>query len=100
MATKMLRHSFMFLCGCLLSALGEISAAGAEHVVVGVVVDNPQRLNQVDRDAVLDQLQAADVRTIRAPLKPPWGGDNYGPAIDFIRRAYVRGIKVELILEL
>ena len=96
----MLRRPFMFLCVCLLIAIGGVSAAGAETVVVGVVLDNPQRLDQVNREALLDQLQASNVRAIRAPLKPPWAGGDYDPAIDFIRRADGRGIKVELILEM
>ncbi len=85
---------------CLLIALRGVPAAGGEPVILGVDVDNPQRLNQVVRESVLDQLQAANVRTIRAPLKPPWGAGNYGPAIDFIRRAYERGIKTDLIVQL
>lgn len=96
----MLRQPFTSLCACLLIALGGVSASGAERVVVGVVVDNPQRLNHVDREALFDELLAANVRTVRAPLKPPWGDDNYGPSVDFIRRAYELGIKVELLLEL
>jgi hypothetical protein len=34
------------------------------------------------------------------PLAPPWGGSDYGPAIDFIRRAHERGIKSDLVVEL
>jgi hypothetical protein len=96
----MLRHALMSLFSWLLVALAAGSASGAERVVVGIVLDNPQRLSQVDREAVLDQMQAANVRTIRAPLKPAWGDDDYSPAIDFIQRANGRGIKVQLILEL
>jgi hypothetical protein len=88
------------ICGCSLLAGGTMPAAGHEAVAIGVNVANPQRLSPGDQDAVLDQLQAAGVRVIRAPLKPPWGGDNYTPAIEFIRRAHERGIKVELIVHL
>jgi len=83
----------------LLTALGTATAAG-EPVTVGVDVVNPQRLSPADREAVLDQLQAAGVRVIRVPLAAPWGGDNYELSIDFIRRAYERGIKTVLILGL
>src|SRR6516162_3130487 len=83
----------------LLLALGT-PAAGGEAVTIGVNVVNPQRLNAADREAVLDQLQSAGVRVIRAPLAPPRGGDDYGPAIDFSRRAYERGIKTDLIVGL
>ena len=49
---------------------------------------------------MLDQLQAAGVQVIRAPLAPPWGGNDYAPAIDFIHRAYMRGIRTDLIVGL
>ena len=77
-----------------------MSPAHGETVVVGVNVVNPQRLSAADRDKVLDQLQAAGVHVIRAPLLPPWGDNDYGPAIDFIHRAYMRGIKTDLIVGL
>jgi hypothetical protein len=98
--TAMILRHLLSVCGCLLIALGTVTAARAESVAVGVNVVNPQRLSPTDRQAVLDQLQAAGVHIIRAPLAPPWGGDDYGPAIDFIRRAYERGIKTDLIVEL
>jgi hypothetical protein len=78
----------------------EVPASGSGGFVIGVDVDNPQRLGAEQQDAVLDQLQRAQVNVIRAPLKPPWDGDDYRPAIDFIRRAYERGIKTELIVQL
>src|SRR5262249_41623533 len=75
-------------------------AAAGELATVGVNVVNPQRLSAADREVMLDQLQAAGVRVIRAPLAPAWGGDDYGPAIDFIRRASERGIKADVIVGL
>ena len=89
----------IFALGCLFIALGTAATAG-EPVIIGVNVVNPQRLSTAHRAAVLDQLQAAGVRVIRAPLATPWGGDDYEPAIDFIRRAYERGIKADLIVGL
>ena len=86
--------------GCMLLALGTLPAAADASVAVGVNVVYPQRLSAAAREAALDQLQAAGVHMIRAPLAPPWGGDDYGPAIDFIRRAYERGIKTTLIVGL
>ena len=85
------RYSISVL-GCLQIALSATLPAYSQTAAVGVNVVNPQRLNQADREAVLDQLRTAGVRIIRAPLEPPWAGGNYGPAIDFIRRAYERGI--------
>jgi hypothetical protein len=98
--TAMIVRHLLSVCGCLLTALGTVTAARGEGLAVGVNVTNPQRLSPADREAVLDQLQAAGVRLIRAPLEPPWGGNDYGPVIDFIRRAYERGIKADLIVGL
>jgi hypothetical protein len=94
----MVLRALVLLSGYMLVALGTIPLAAGESVVVGVNVVSPQRLDSTEREAVLDQLQAAGVRMIRAPLAPPWGGHDYGPAIDFIRRAYERGIKADLIV--
>jgi hypothetical protein len=88
------------LLGFLLIAVGAIPAARSNGAVVGVNVVNPQRLSPADREVVLDQLQMAEVKVIRVPLAPPWGRDDYGPAIDFIRRAHERGIKSDLVVEL
>src|SRR5207244_1661408 len=77
-----------------------IRAAHGDGVVVGVNVVNPQRLGAADREAVLDQLQAAQVKVIRVPLEPPWRDGDYAPAIDFVRRAFERGIKADLIVGL
>jgi hypothetical protein len=95
---KMISRSLIFLFDFLLIALNALPAARGESVAIGVNVVSPQRLNPADRDEVLDQLQAARVHLIRAPLAPPWGGNDYGPAIDFIRRAYERGIRADLIV--
>jgi hypothetical protein len=77
-----------------------MTAASGQTLAVGVNVVNPQRLAAADREAVLAQLHAAGVQMIRAPLAPPWGGDNYSAAIDFIRRAYQVGIKTDMIIGL
>jgi hypothetical protein len=95
---KMISRSLIFLFDFLLIALNAMPAARGESVAIGVNVVSPQRLNPADQDEVLDQLQAARVHLIRAPLTPPWGGNDYGPAIDFIRRAYERGIRADLIV--
>jgi hypothetical protein len=87
-------------CGLLISGVGAISAAPGQIVVVGVNVVKPERLNAADREKVLEQLQASGVRLIRAALSPAWRGTQYGPAIDFIHRAYLRGIKTDLIVGL
>jgi hypothetical protein len=89
-----------WLFGCFTFALGAISPAPSHGVVVGVNVVNPQRLSQADRAAVIEQLQMAEVNVIRVPLAPPWSGADYRPAIDFVRSAYQRGIKTDLIISL
>ena len=86
--------------GCLLTAVGAACVAHGNSAVVGVNVVNPQRLSPEDRETVLGELQTNGVRIIRVPLAPPWGGSDYGPAIDFIRRAHERGIKSDLVVEL
>jgi hypothetical protein len=96
----MILRLLISVCGCLLIALGTVTAAHDESVAVGVNVVNPQRLSPGDQETVLDQLQAAGVHLIRAPLEPSWGGNDYSPAIDFIQRAYERGIKTDLIVGL
>lgn len=96
----MVLRFLILMCGYLPLALGAIPGAANEGVAVGVNVVNPQRLSPTARETVLDQLQAAGVHLIRAPLAPPWDGDDYGPAIDFIRRAFERRIKTDLIVGL
>lgn len=96
----MVLRSVVLVCGLLIFGAAATSPAHSETVVVGVNVVNPQRLSAADRDKMLDQLQSAGVQVIRAPLAPAWSGSDYGPAIDFIHRAYMRGIKTDLIVEL
>jgi hypothetical protein len=98
-ALKMISRTPVCALGFLLIALGTPAAVG-EAVTVGVNVVNPQRLSAADREAVLGRLEVAGVRVIRVPLAPAWGSDDYGPSIDFIRRAYERGIKADLIIGL
>src|SRR6266550_1479183 len=85
---------------CLMISVGAVSLVHADSAIVGVNIVNPQRLSRSDREAVLGQLQANGVRTIRVPLASPWGGDNYESAIDFIRSAFERGIKADMIIGL
>lgn len=94
----LLRSAFLAFC-CLIFSVAAMSPVHGE-TVVGVNVVNPQRLSAADRDKVLDQLQAAGVHVIRAPLAPAWSDSDYGPAIDFIHRAYMRGIRTDLIVGL
>ena len=63
-------RSLVLACGLLISGVGAIGAAYGESAVAGVNVVNPQRLSATDRQKVLDQLQAAGVHLIRAPLIP------------------------------
>jgi hypothetical protein len=95
----MVLRSLVLICCFPIIGVSAISPAHGQ-VVVGVNVVNPQRLSATEREKVLDQLQAAGVRVIRAPLAPPWSRGDYRPAIDFIHRAYQRGIKTDLIVGL
>ena len=96
----MVRRTALAVCSWLLLGAAVIAHALAAAVVVEVNVVNPQRLNSGDRAALLDQLQAAGVKVIRAPLAPAWGASDYDAAIDFVSRADARGIKTELIVDL
>jgi hypothetical protein len=99
--TDMMLLRSAFLAGCsLIIGVAAMSPAHGQAVVIGVNVANPQRLSAVEQDKVLDQLQAAGVRVIRAPLKPAFGDHDYGAAIDFLHLAYMRGIKTDLIIGL
>jgi hypothetical protein len=82
--------------GCTVIFLCTLPIAWADGSAVGVNIVNPQRLSFRDRESVLHQLHAAGARIIRVPLAPPWSGTDYRPAVDFIRRAYDRGIKTDL----
>ncbi len=64
--------------------------AQAADLVVGVNVVNPMRASVADQNDIISQLKAAHVRVIRAPLTP----DDKG--IDFAKRVYAAGIKIEL----
>lgn len=103
------RRCAIAVCGCLLAAFSATAAArddnlvavgNTESVVIGTNVVNPQRLRAEDREALLDRLQGAGVRVIRAPLAPGRNADDYRSALDFIRRAYDRGIRTDLIVGL
>jgi hypothetical protein len=96
----MISRYLISVLGCLQIALSATPPAHSQTAAMGVNVVNPQRLSETDREAVLDQLQTAGVSIIRTPLEPPWAGGNYQPAIDFIRRAYERGIRADLIVGL
>lgn len=81
----------MFL-GCVL-AVGLVNApVQAANVVVGVNVVNPMRASVADQNALIAQLKAANVQVIRCGVTP----DDKG--IDFIKRTYTQGIRIELIL--
>jgi hypothetical protein len=96
----MVLRSAILVCGFLIIGAADALPAHGQAVVIGVNVANPQRLSAADRDKVLDQLQSAGVHVIRAPLKPAFRDHDYGAAIDFLHRAYMRGIKTDLIVEL
>jgi hypothetical protein len=62
-------------------------------LLTGVNVVNPQWKDVATQRRLLDELQAAGVRTIRVPLIAP-----YGKSIAFIRRASDRGISLVLLI--
>src|SRR5580704_17389252 len=84
--------SFRMLPGGALAACLVIAPARAAEVAVGVNVVNPLRASVPDQDAVISQLNAAGVHVIRCGIS----ADDKG--IDFAKRVYAQGIKIELIL--
>ena len=64
----------------------------AQAMVVGVNVVNPMRASLADQNALLGQLEAADVRVIRC------GISNDDKGIDFAKRAAAHGIRIQLIV--
>jgi hypothetical protein len=62
-------------------------------LLTGVNVVNPQWKDVATQRRLLDELQAAGVRTIRVPLTAP-----YRKSIAFIRRASDRGISLVLVV--
>ncbi len=59
---------------------------------VGVNLVSPMRASVANQGALIDQLKAAHIRLIRAPLSPD------DKAIDFVKRVYAPGIKIEFQL--
>jgi hypothetical protein len=86
------RPAVMIFLVCALAAAPPIRPVQAAGLIVGMNVVNPLRASVADQSAVIGQLAAAGVRVIRAPLTP----DNRG--IDFIKRVYAQGIKIELLV--
>lgn len=84
---------FVWLLLVLLLQLAPLTAARAQTGAVGVNLDNPQWLGPAQREAVLERLQTAGVRLLRLPLAPP-----YEAAVDFVREAGTRGMRVVLVV--
>jgi hypothetical protein len=74
----------------VLAAAILIASTQAAVLLVGMNVVNPLRASIANQNAMIGQLKAARVRVIRAPLTP----DDKG--IDFVKRVYAQGIKIEL----
>ena len=74
----------------ILPSCATLQAAQHSEFVVGVNVVNPLRAKVDDQNAVIAQLKAARVRVIRCGIT----NDNKG--IDFVKRVYAAGIKIEL----
>jgi len=79
------------LASMLLSCAAAASAQHAE-IVVGVNVVNPLRASIPDQNALIAQLKAAGAGVIRC------GITNDDKGIDFARRVYAAGIRIELLV--
>src|ERR1700677_651856 len=69
-----------------------LAPASTRQLEVGVNVVNPMRASAANQNALIDQLKAAHVCLIRAPLSPD------DKAIDFVKRVYAQEIKIEFQL--
>jgi hypothetical protein len=75
---------------CVLIMAVVPALAQADGVVVGVnLVNQPDRLTPQEQDAILDAMQSAGVRVIRAGIA------NNDKSLDFAQRVYAHGIKIE-----
>jgi hypothetical protein len=66
--------------------------ASQPPTIVGVNAVNPLRASVADQNALIAQLKGAHVRVIRC------GISNDAKGIDFAKRAYAQGIKIQLIV--
>ena len=78
--------------GCALAVSAALASAQADDAVVGINVINLQKLDADAQNATLSNLKTAGVTVIRTGIAP----DDKG--IDFAKRAYVQGIRIDLIL--
>jgi hypothetical protein len=69
-----------------------LNTASTGQLEVGANVVNPMRASVENQDALIAQLKSAHVGLIRAPLSPD------DKAIDFVKRVYAQGIKIEFQL--
>jgi hypothetical protein len=84
------------LAGLVLASMPADAAQYAEPLI-GVNVVNPHRLSEESRQALLEELSRAGVRTIRVPL-PSTSESQI--AQSFIKAAFARGIQSLVILSL
>ena len=94
----MMKHAAIAVAGALLGASLSLTAtapalARAANVVVGAdLVNEPYKQTVAEQEATFRALQAAGVRVIRAGIP-----DN-DKGLDFARRAYAYGIKIEWLM--
>ena len=77
---------------CVFAAVTTPKPAQKPEFVVGVNVVNPMRAKVPQQDALIEQLKAGHVRVIRCPLTAD------DKDIDFVKRVYAQGIKIEFQL--
>jgi hypothetical protein len=87
---RTVRAVALLAASLVLSSLFDI--AQAQSVVIGVNAVNPLRASVADQNALIAQLKTAHVRIIRCGISSDAKG------IDFAKRLYAQGIKIQLIV--
>ncbi len=86
-------HLARILFGVLLLASVLLGSARAAELTTGVIVLNPAGVSVAEQDAIISQLKAAGVHLIRTGM----GTDDV--RVDFAKRAFAQGIKIDALIE-
>ena len=89
---RKIRQCNLFAILAVTISLSRLAPTHAQEMVVGVNVVNPMRASVADQNALLAQIKAAHLGIIRC------GISNDDKGIDFAKRAFAEGIRLQLIV--